>query len=433
MVSLNIRILKLIVWITCILISFAIVRQIYLDISQYPFFSEDMTLYEPYQISDWLINYQGGFVRRGLAGEVLWRLYQLHPFPVIIVIICICAVSLVCLATLCVCLFRRMGWPVWLLLFPIFLYFHVYGVYSGTGLLACRRDSLILLLGFLLFCRYKRYQRLRTGIVVVWMLSTLILLLYEGIFFSLFPFLALHTLMNDRCSFGKRVEKMFFLWWPVAVLMLVISLWHGDEHIPEQIWQSWMPCFESFPVSDNIPAIGMGPKYLTVSFSEQFDKVFGYTWLSDFGLGLPVWPFNIYTLLATYYLFTRIDALGFGKSIGADRRIQMSNLMLLQLLFIMPMLGFVANDYFRSIPYTCITSCFLCYLFPERGNMPIYLDRFSSWLQTKIDNSFLLRNPWTYYVVLVTLPLCGNNAQPGGMFPFIPNDLKHQLVEMMLG
>ena len=35
----------------------------------------------PNQYSDWLINYQGGFVRRGLAGEVLFQFYNLLKIP----------------------------------------------------------------------------------------------------------------------------------------------------------------------------------------------------------------------------------------------------------------------------------------------------------------------------------------------------------------
>ena len=30
-----------------------------------------------YEYSDWLINYQGGFTRRGLIGEILYTLYSL--------------------------------------------------------------------------------------------------------------------------------------------------------------------------------------------------------------------------------------------------------------------------------------------------------------------------------------------------------------------
>ncbi|MGN1277768.1 MAG: hypothetical protein ACI4UK_12320, partial [Floccifex sp.] len=40
-----------------------------------------------YPISDWLINYQGGFVRRGLIGEALYYLYDMTSVNVIILII----------------------------------------------------------------------------------------------------------------------------------------------------------------------------------------------------------------------------------------------------------------------------------------------------------------------------------------------------------
>ena len=32
--------------------------------------------YSAWQYSDWLINYQGGFVRRGLIGEILFKIYS---------------------------------------------------------------------------------------------------------------------------------------------------------------------------------------------------------------------------------------------------------------------------------------------------------------------------------------------------------------------
>ena len=38
----------------------------------YSFFSE----YSEWQYSDWLINYQGGFIRRGLIGEILFQIYS---------------------------------------------------------------------------------------------------------------------------------------------------------------------------------------------------------------------------------------------------------------------------------------------------------------------------------------------------------------------
>ena len=38
--------------------------------------------YESYQISDWMINYEGGFVRRGLMGQLLLSANTIHTFDV---------------------------------------------------------------------------------------------------------------------------------------------------------------------------------------------------------------------------------------------------------------------------------------------------------------------------------------------------------------
>ena len=38
--------------------------------------------YKSFEISDWLINYEGGFVRRGVMGEIIYILYTYIPFSV---------------------------------------------------------------------------------------------------------------------------------------------------------------------------------------------------------------------------------------------------------------------------------------------------------------------------------------------------------------
>ena len=42
-------------------------------IKYYSFYDE----FSDWQYADWLINYQGGFIRRGLIGEILFRVHQI--------------------------------------------------------------------------------------------------------------------------------------------------------------------------------------------------------------------------------------------------------------------------------------------------------------------------------------------------------------------
>ena len=421
---------SIVVKLTCLLIVAVLLREYYLSISSFPKLEPEVSLYETFGISDWLINYQGGFVRRGLAGEVLWRLYQLHPYNVVYVIIGITSICLIALTILCIALFRRMGWPVWMLLFPMFLYYCSYGL---GGQLGFRRDTLMLLLAFLLFGQYRKYVEGNwRSLFPIWFLSVLMILLHEGVIFSIFPFLILHTFVYNKSFISKVVKNLLLLWLPSAIALLAVVIFNGRDNSPEVIWQSWMPCFMAYPFGFSLPPIGLGPSWLSSSLREGNLFAMELTWKPEFIAGIPVWPFNIYLLIAIYYLFTRMEKLKVGKIKQIADHVQMSNVFLLQLLFTMPMLGVIGCDWYRSIPICCITSCFLCFLFPEHQNVPTIINRFSGWLQQKIDYSSYLSSSWVYYLVLVSLPLCYHCARPGGMFPFIPLDLKGNLLETVM-
>lgn len=56
--------------------------------------------YSSFRISDWLINYSDGFIRRGLLGTLLLRFYNLFPHPIsmtIAVILILCFLGLLIL------------------------------------------------------------------------------------------------------------------------------------------------------------------------------------------------------------------------------------------------------------------------------------------------------------------------------------------------
>ena len=65
--------LKLLIWISFI----------FLSLSFYSWVDE----YSSWQYGDWLINYQGGFVRRGLIGELFYSLHSLTKIPLDLIIL----------------------------------------------------------------------------------------------------------------------------------------------------------------------------------------------------------------------------------------------------------------------------------------------------------------------------------------------------------
>ena len=98
---------------------------------QFPF------AYESFEISDWLINYEGGFVRRGLIGQILLGAYQIVPFDVKTVIIAFDLLWFALFAGLMINAFRHQRWSLLPFVFALAL--------TNGGIPRVRRDYLIML------------------------------------------------------------------------------------------------------------------------------------------------------------------------------------------------------------------------------------------------------------------------------------------------
>ena len=64
-------------------INFIIIISTFIIILNFLFFVIEKS---PVQYSDWLINYQGGFVRRGLPGEIFYQLNRFTSIPLDLVV-----------------------------------------------------------------------------------------------------------------------------------------------------------------------------------------------------------------------------------------------------------------------------------------------------------------------------------------------------------
>ena len=108
--------------------------------------------YSSFEVSDWLINYEGGFVRRGLIGQLLFFLYQIHPYPVRFAILFICVLGFVTICWLLIRILKKEGMSIFILPFP-FVYITVshvifYGHVGITGLSLLPWGSIIHILSY---------------------------------------------------------------------------------------------------------------------------------------------------------------------------------------------------------------------------------------------------------------------------------------------
>ena len=100
-------------------------------------FSNGHLVYQDFMLSDWLINYEAGFVRRGLIGQFLFILYNIKPHPIAYTIIVIYMGSFFLLIGVLIHIFKKNGWSLFVTIFPVCL---------AISFLGVRRDYLILLI-----------------------------------------------------------------------------------------------------------------------------------------------------------------------------------------------------------------------------------------------------------------------------------------------
>ena len=74
-----------------------------------------------YFLEEWMINYQGGFVRRGISGEVIYQLYNLFGISPRLAVILISLSAYLFLCLFFIKSFVKKGLPIFILPFVFFL------------------------------------------------------------------------------------------------------------------------------------------------------------------------------------------------------------------------------------------------------------------------------------------------------------------------
>ena len=103
-------------------------------------------------ISDWLINYESGFVRRGLVGQLLLTLYNTCPFDIGIAIIATTYISVILLSAVVIYMFYKHKTSMFILptAFALGGFFLIKATFY-------RRDALMLLAIFLTLYLHRQY------------------------------------------------------------------------------------------------------------------------------------------------------------------------------------------------------------------------------------------------------------------------------------
>lgn len=186
---------------------------------------------EEFMLSEFSINYQGGFVRRGLLGQLIyWTCTSTGCNPLLLISI-LCGVSFVFVAGFIIRQFIRHGICWWIL--PTTYMF------SSACICVIRKDFIVISLFILALHLYRRNNwKPWIRLMSLSLLATIMILIYEAIGFLALPVVALLAL-NDRSYHAPLPMRMLALLLPVGA-MLASSLCHGDAATASAIHQSWL-------------------------------------------------------------------------------------------------------------------------------------------------------------------------------------------------
>ena len=380
--------------------------------------------YSCFEISDWLINYQGGFVRRGLVGHIFFLLYQIQPFPVRDLIVLLYIMGFGAILVLLISVMKDDGLSLFILPFSICLYYAF-----ACDLLWTRRDYWSLILTYAIFYNYFVFinKNKVKNLLFFYFFSLITLLMHEASFFYTFPVLMIHNLsvkIRDGFLKKKYILKFVITWLPIICIFIVVITNKGNRETMIAVWDSWEPCFRRYPTgSGNIPIIGDGVDFLN---KNSFDAVLLHirlVWLARFAPYVPSFPFNVYIIFCVYYLLTNINVvdLGFYK-LKPVNKVLMSNVLIVQFLALFPMFGFLSCDMGRVVPYWTISSILLYHMLINYNSFnwkPDFVDNFSVSVQRKLDANVLFSKRWFYLIIITTLPLkYYYGASYDGIIPF---------------
>lgn len=368
------------------------------------YFLRQGVAYQSFSISDWLINYQGGFVRRGIIGECLYQLYQVQPYPVAHLIALLYYASLAGFVYVFGRLLIKHGLSVFLLPSTLCLFYAL-----GSSFILCRRDYIALLLTWYIFDAYFKYIQSKHAkhLLCFVLLSAFTLLMHEASFFFTFPILFLYHLTASKASFWRKC----LLFAPAGAIMLLVSLYKGGANVATQIWESWLPTLQAYPLTGDI-SIGWAVEFLQKQLWETLLFHINITWSNSFGSPLLSIIGNLYIFVAAYFLVTRINTINLGwyplKQVNTTA---LSTIVLIQACCVSPLFGLLSCDLGRTIPYWLITSLMFYILYQQhtsaqsRSILWAGVDHLSVRIQQWIGHQKILASPYVYLLCVLTLPL----------------------------
>lgn len=326
--------------------------------------------YDSWNISEFLINYQGGFVRRGLTGEILFFIAKNFNVNIEWTIKIICFICLAMVSVFFIRAFLKKGYSLYILPLCFFL---GSGIFSGCWI---RKDYFFFCFFIPIIISYsKDHLSLLLKFIVINFLTVFIILSHEVFAFFSIPILILllYNQYKDKGVFKSITLSLTFLL-PSIFAFLTTLYFHGNDKIINAIWNSWASYLSDEPLQFNKYVNDHGPSSNAVNalgWSLNDTVVYhiklNFLAIQDGILSIWIW---IITFPVVYYIVTNaLMVFRKEEKVFTDRdKINLSSVLLFQLFCLLPVFFILSCDYIRIIFYW-ISSSFVIFLIIPKDNI----------------------------------------------------------------
>ena len=338
--------------------------------------------YDSWEISEFLINYQGGFVRRGLTGEIL--IFCAKHFN-INVEWTVKIVSIICFLAVCVFFvtaFLKKGYSLYILPLSFFLGSLIFNICFWT-----RKDPLMLLSLITILWVFNKTNKMYVKFLAINILIVITLFVHEVFVFFALPvlFLLLFNHYKHKGNVQSMVLSFSFLLPSIFSFFLTV-VYSGDFIIAHKIWRSWIVVLDIDTNISSPAAIGaLGWNAISTfiyHFTANFLKkdmliVPVFVWSVTFPIIYYIATNALFVFRKTEYIFTNKD-----KTI-------LSSVLLFQLLCLFPVFLILSCDYGRVIFYWIASSFAIFLLTPHdkiEKSMPTVFVGYTEQINNVLEN-----------------------------------------------
>lgn len=368
-------------------------------------------------VGEFLINYQGGFVRRGLLGEILLKLCNYTSIEPHYIIFTVTALSFLLLSFYLLAKFKQKGYSLYILPLCFFL---------GTMIpeFFLRKDSILMIFFILTVTLLGKKINTTHKLFLINLLIICTLLIHESFAFFTIPISTLLLSVNwkNEQNFTKSIIYAVASLIPSIIAFFILMNYVGNSEISNAITDSWLPLYnykETF-ISGSIDYLMNANLYdeisLTVnnnilSFDEQIFK----------GLVWPVIFIVIYYISANILtVFNTVK----GQLTDSDKN-NLSSILIFQFISIIPLL-IVARDYSRFIFYWVCSSYIIFILVKREKLSKLFYNRFD-FVANKL-NSFLLKIlPLSKYSMTFLILFIGTSTYEFSVYQYYHTTLIYRL------